>query len=409
MPAAVAALAQDRRIAEALLDISNAVGSVMETDLILDRICRIAARATGTNTCSVYLRDDEDPNFLVLRATFGLSRAQELGVRGFAMGEGPPGWAARENVTLRLRDVRGDFRNAKLDDTDDETRYIAFLCTPLRIQDEVVGVMSMRRAAPTDWTDEEAVFAEIIAKQIAIVLEKARLYREKVEAERLAAIAISLSEVAHYIKNVLQSMIGGAYFIDVGIKRADVDKVAHGWDMLKRSVEKIRALVENMLRFSKERQCELEPGDLNALVNELAIEVAETARLRGARLAVDLDQTVPELQLDREALHDAVLNLVTNALDALPGDRDGRVEVRTRHLAERHLVRIEVADNGSGIPPEAQPKMFKLFFTTKGRGGTGIGLAVTRKIVLEHGGQIGFDTEQGRGTTFWIELPTRGT
>ena len=125
MPAAVAALAQDRRIAEALLDISNAVGSVMETDLILDRICRIAARATGTNTCSVYLRDDEDPNFLVLRATFGLSRAQELGVRGFAMGEGPPGWAARENVTLRLRDVRGDFRNAKLDDTDDEIATLA--------------------------------------------------------------------------------------------------------------------------------------------------------------------------------------------------------------------------------------------------------------------------------------------
>lgn len=405
MPPAIAALAHDRRIAQALLEISNAVGSVMEADLILDRICRIAARVTETNTCSVYLRDDDDPNLLVLRATFGLSRAQELGIRGFAIGQGPPGWAAQQNVTLRLRDARGDYRNAQLDDTEEETRYIAFLCTPLRIQDEVVGVMSMRRAVPTDWTDEEAVFAEIIAKQIAIVLEKARLYREKVEAERLAAIAISLSEVAHYIKNVLQSMIGGAYFIDVGIKRADVEKVSHGWGMLQRSVEKIRALVENMLRFSKERQCELEPGDLNALVNELAIEVAESARLRGARLTVDLDHQVPELKIDREALHDAVLNLVTNALDALPPEHDGRVEVRTRHLADRRLVRLEVIDNGTGIPAEAQPRMFKLFFTTKGRGGTGIGLAVTRKIVLEHGGQIGFDTAEGRGTTFWIELP----
>lgn len=408
MSSPVQVLAHDRRIAEALLEISYAVGSVMEIDDIMQRICDIGARVMETDTCSVYLIDKEDPNFLVLHASRGLSRAQELGVRGFKVGEGIPGWAAGANKTVTIRDARNDPRDAQLDDTPEEMKFIAFLCTPLRIQDEVVGVLSLRRGVPTDWRDEELVFAEIVAKQIAIVLEKARLYHEKVEAERLAAIAISLSEVAHYIKNVLQNMMGGAYFIETGLDKNDAEKARKGWVLLRRSVDKIQKLVENMLVYSRQNRCELRQHDLNSLIAQMAGEMEDSAHQRGVRLDVSLDPRVPVLMLDPEAIYDAVLNLTGNAIDAIPEDREGLVAIATVYDEQARRVRVTVRDNGTGIPEDVQKRIFNLFFSTKGRGGTGIGLAVTRKIIDEHHGRLAYETKDGVGTTFTIELPVPG-
>lgn len=406
MPSPLTPLTHDRRIAEALLEISYAVGSVMEIDDIFQRICDIGARVMETQTCSVYMCDVEDPKFLVLRATFGLSTAQELGVRGFKWGEGLPGWAAEHNQTIALADSRNDPRYHKLDDTRDEQRRLtAFLGTPLRVQEKVVGMVTMRRTDVHQWTPEEIVFAEILAKQIAIVWEKAVLYRDKVSAERLAAIAISLSEVAHYIKNILQTMSGGAFFIDTGLKRGELEQARNGWQLLRRSTDKIRHLVENMLTYSRTQRCILEDGNINNLIVELASEIEDTAYQRKIELRLELDEAIPTIQLDRDAIHDALLNLITNAMDAIPRDQQGRVTVTTRLDRQHKQVHIDVADNGSGIPEEARSRIFNLFFSTKGRAGTGIGLAVTRKIIDEHHGQINFTTKEGEGTTFHVTLP----
>ena len=406
MSSPLTAFAHDRRIAEALLEISYAVGSVMEVEEIFQRICNIGARVMETQTCTIYMRDEDDPNFLILRATYGLSTSQELGIRGFPFGAGLPGWAAINNQTLSLADARQDPRNHRLDDTEKEqSSLIAFMATPIRVQDQVVGVMTVRRAMVHEWTAEEIVFAEIIAKQIAVVWEKAVLYSDKVSAERLGAVALSLSEVAHYIKNILQSMSGGAFFVDTGLKRGDLDQARKGWDMLRRSNEKIRTLVENMLTFSRERRSHIEEGDITELIVGLAEEVEETAFKRQISLKLDLDENAPIMRIDSEAIHDALLNLVTNAMDAIPKDHSGLIEIKSKWLNDQGKLVISITDNGTGISEEAQKKMFSLFFTTKGRGGTGIGLAVTRKIIGEHGGTIRFATEVGVGTTFTIELP----
>ncbi len=408
MSSPVSALGHDRRIAEALLEISYAVGSVMTIDAIVLRICEIGARVMETDTFSVYLKEGGDGDFLVLKASQGRSRAEELGRQGFRLGEGLAGWAALQNQTLAVNDTSNDERDFPEPASSEAREYLAYLCTPLRIQDEVVGVLSMRRRNPHEWRDEEIVFGEILAKQIAIVLEKARLYNEKVEAERLAAIAISLSEVAHYIKNVLQNMMGGSYFVEAGIKRNDVGKIRQGWELLARSTEKIRALVENMLVFSRENRCALEQGDLNALIARLAHEIEDTAFRRNIHFVVNLDHRVPPVMMDESAMFDALLNLAGNALDAIPAGREGEVRVSSELDCGARLIRIRISDDGDGIPPEVQQKMFNLFYSTKGKGGTGIGLAVTKKIIDEHHGEIFFETEESQGTTFIIELPMMG-
>lgn len=398
----------DLTIADALLEISNAVGSVMEIDEILATICDIGVRVMRTKTCSIYLLDEEvkaesGRRELVLRATTGL-RKELINKGRFLYGQGVPGWAAEHNEVAVVNDATNDPRYLQLDDSQKEY-FLAYLCTPLRIQEEVIGVLSIRREHPTEWTDEEVAFAEIVAKQVAIVLEKVRLYRQKLAADRLAAIAISLSEVAHYIKNLLQGMSGGAYFIETGLKRGDFEKTLTGWELLKRNQEKIAALVQNMLNYAREQRLELKAGDLNELLYGIARDIEETAFRRNVVLSVQLDDNVPEVLFDHDALHDAVLNLVGNAMDAIKLDRKGEVQITSRFDPARRVVRLGVSDNGAGIPPESRSKIFNLFFSTKGKQGTGIGLSVTKKLVEEHGGRIWFESEVGKGTTFFIELP----
>lgn len=395
----------DRRIAEALLEISYAVGSVMEIDDILQHICDIGARTMGTDTCSVYLREKENSDWIQLRATHGLSIADELGVRGFHWGQGVPGWSAAHNQAVVLTDIRQDPRNHPLDDTREEMSMAAYLCQPIRIQDEVVGLLTVRRRNPWQWNDSEVVFAEIVAKQVAIVLEKWYLYREKIEAERLAAIAISLSEVAHYIKNILASMSGGESIMEEALKDGDLSDARASWGLLKRSTRKIYTLVENMLLFSRQGNLEMEETNIAEFIAMMADDIRDTARQQEVDLVIDVAPGLPTVNVDPNSFHDVLLNLLSNALDAVSRIDGPRIVLSATHDVPSGRVRVAVADNGTGIPEEVQGRIFDLFFSTKGRKGSGIGLAVCRKIIKEHGGTLRFETSQGEGTTFIIELP----
>ena len=114
---------------------------------------------------------------------------------------------------------------------------------------------------------------------------------------------------------------------------------------------------------------------------------------------------MPPIPIDGNAIHQAVMNLLGNALDAAPA-KTGVVTLRTRFLAESHEAQIAVSDNGPGISPERHEELFEAFHSTKGQRGTGLGLAVTRKIVEEHGGRIEVRSEPKQGATFIITLPS---
>ena len=133
------------------------------------------------------------------------------------------------------------------------------------------------------------------------------------------------------------------------------------------------------------------------------------ARLRhedGVRVSHLLDDSIQEVWLDPEIFYDALLNLVVNAMEAIPEGREGQVQVTTKRLSGRKQVLIEVLDNGPGIPEELRAKVFNLFFTTKGKKGTGIGLASARKTIEAHGGTIELaPPAPGEGAHFMIYLP----
>jgi signal transduction histidine kinase len=388
---------------EILLTISNYVGSVMELDDILKIIVNQTSIAIGVPVCSIYLFASESDRELVLRSSHGLN-PDIVGKARFKKGEGLPGWVVENGKILALNNSQKDPRFKPLLGSNEE-EFHAYLCVPLRIQEEIIGCMTARKREVYNFTQDEITLFETICKQVAIVIEKSRLYFQKVNAEKMAIVSISLSEIAHYIKNILQSMKGGSWFVERGLQEEDLEKAKNGWKLLDKSTRKISDLVENMLNYSRSTNIRPERGNINALILEILQSLLETARERNIEIRPELSRKIPDISFDWDRLHDSFLNLFTNALDAIPEDRSGLIVVKSHHDREMRRVFVEIIDNGLGVPGENREKIFHLFFSTKGRQGTGIGLSVTKKIIEEHSGRIWFESREGEGTRFVVEIP----
>lgn len=237
-----------------------------------------------------------------------------------------------------------------------------------------------------------------------------RLQKEKEQAQRMAAIGRTVAGLAHYIKNILNGLRGGAYVIDSAMSKQDLELVRKGWDMVERNISQISNIVIDMLIYSSERTPHYEWVDPNGIVKEILELMADRAGLSRVDLVSELDQEIGKVAMDRTAIHRCLLNLVSNGIDACTFEGivkgNARVEIRT-DKPPGWGVRFRVRDNGTGIDPETQERLFKDFYTTKGYKGTGLGLPVTHKIVQEHEGELFFETEPGKGTTFTLLLPER--
>ena len=232
------------------------------------------------------------------------------------------------------------------------------------------------------------------------------LERDKIEAERLAAVGQTVAGLAHGIKNILMGVEGGIYVMESGMRKGQMDRVDRGVQMLKRNVEKISSLVKNLLSFSKGREIHVAVVDPNLPAREVLDLYSDMARRAGVALAGVLQPDLAPAALDVEGIHACLTNLVSNAVDAcqVSEKKTDCGVVLTTSEVEGALV-YEVADNGCGMDYEVKKKIFTTFFTTKGAGGTGVGLLMTRKIVQEHGGKILVESSPDKGTKFRIVLP----
>ncbi len=169
---------------------------------------------------------------------------------------------------------------------------------------------------------------------------------------------------------------------------------------LQREVRRLETIVEDFLRFARGGQVNRAPADLCALVKDVLEFVEPEDRAQGIRHHVDLPAGLPLVLLDTGAFKQAVLNLFVNARQAMP--EGGELIVRVQRLG--NFVELTITDTGVGMTPEDSERCFELYYSTK-KGGTGLGLSTTRRIVVEHGGTIAVVSEKGRGTSFSIVLP----
>jgi PAS domain S-box-containing protein len=235
-----------------------------------------------------------------------------------------------------------------------------------------------------------------------------RLEKELVASERLGAIGQTVAGMAHCIKNILHGLKGGSYLVNIGIDRDNTDKLKTGWQAIQRNIARTSDLVLDLLSYSKER----EPEYADCFPNEIAADVCdllqETAIEHKVELLKNFSPSVGEVSLDPKIAYRALLNLVSNAIDACVFDdnitKQHHVTVKT-DIEDDNYVRFEVTDNGSGMDDEVKARLFSTFFSTKGAKGTGLGLLVTGKLIEEHNGTIDVESELGKRTTFTFRLP----
>jgi len=333
------------------------------------------------------------------------------------------------------------------------------ICSPIRFRDRTFGALYIDSSiANYTFTAEQLALMNAIGHHTGLALANAELNAGKLQSERLAAVGETVASLSHSIKNILQGLRGGADVVELGLKREDLKISRGGWAILKRNLDRIMSLTLNMLAYSRQRVVEIELVKLGPLIEECAQLLEGQCVARQVAMIVDVDPEMPPIPGDPSLLHQALMNLMGNAVEAVE-PQTGAVTVRAvYHPAivgspasstasktnassspaakpipgalkktfarsssksppvikpRPAMAEVLVIDNGPGVPDDKLPWIFQPFNTTKGLRGTGLGLAVTKRIAEEHGGRIEVDGKNGqspgKGSTFKLILPAEGT
>lgn len=234
--------------------------------------------------------------------------------------------------------------------------------------------------------------------------EEKQLQQQLIQSEKMAAIGQLVSGVAHELNNPLASI--SAFGQLLLTERTLSPTQRHSVDVIVGEGRRAARIVHNLLTFARQHKAEKVSANLNKVLEDTLELRAYELTVRGIALVRELDEDLPETMVDVYQLQQVLLNLVTNAEQAMRDIErpNHRLTVRTRE--QRDTIRIEIEDTGTGVPPESLALIFNPFYTTKPTGeGTGLGLSISLGIIGEHGGRIWAENVGGSGTRFCIELP----
>ena len=226
----------------------------------------------------------------------------------------------------------------------------------------------------------------------------------KKSQKELKMLGQSITLLSHGIKNILEGLEGGAYVVDAGFKDNDFALARKGWNIVKKNISEITDVVKNILYSSKNRPLKYETASPGRLVTDSIALFKEKAAALNIRLREQINPHIPEAQVDIASVRQMLHNLIWNGLQACMNDGQKKnhfVSVKTDFYDDAHFF-FEIADNGTGMDQATRRNIFEEFFSTKGSGGTGLGLAVVEKVVNKHGGRIEVDSEPGRGSRFTV-------
>ncbi len=402
-------LARARSNLQVMYRTALAVSHTLDIDELLDRVLQLVFEWVEADRGCIMLLEPETG-----RLTTKARRDRDAGSQSsMAISRTILDYVLERREGVLTSDAQGDdrFRSGQ---SVLRTGVHEAICVPMQGRYGQVGLLYVDTLIPLGevmegggqrFTEEHLKLMVAIGHQAALAVEDTTYYSAMVQAERLAAVGQTIATLSHHIKNILQGIRGGSYLVEMGLDNEDLGVTDKGWGIVRRNQNKISSLVMDMLSFSKDREPDPVPSDLTAIINEIVETVAQRAEEAGVTIRWQPDDAFPKLLFDPEGISRAVLNVVTNAIDAVEEQSDGRVEIAVELDELQEAVQITVRDNGPGIPADALPEIFNLFVSTKGARGTGLGLTVSRKILREHGGDITVKSSPQTGSRFTLSFP----
>jgi signal transduction histidine kinase len=398
-----------------MYEVVHAVSHTLDIDQLLEKIMALVFRSIEADRGCIMLRNPDTNHFepKAVRWREGLNHEEKMPVSRTIMEH-----VLREKEGVLVSDAAHDER------FNTGQSIVRFgiqeaICVPMKGRHETLGVLYLdTRFSPraliaannqsgAKFTEDHLKLAIAIAHQAALAIEDTRYHQAMLQAERLAAIGQAIAALSHHIKNILQGLRSGSEILKMGLTDKNDDLLQQGWKIVEKNQGKIYDMVMEMLTYSKEREPAIDDTDLNGIIEDVLELVGARAGDIGAKVEARLAENLPPVPADAEGIHRAILNIVSNALDAIEGRKNPQLGVLSTLENEGDWVRVVVIDNGVGIPPHKQPDIFKPFVSTKGAKGTGLGLAVSRKIVREHGGDLTVQSQMGKGSRFIVRLPLK--
>jgi PAS domain S-box-containing protein len=266
------------------------------------------------------------------------------------------------------------------------------------VQHEIEGERGRRVQLTLDFIQERGT--QIGALLTLRDTESVRRIEDEIEmSRRLSASGRLTRGVGHEVKNPINAIVLHLQLLQNKLSRVDPDTRRH-IDIIDKEIHRLDRVVQILVDFTRPRDLHLEEIDLRRVLEDVALLAGPDAEQHGVTITRDLSEENLPVKVDGDFVKQAFLNIVLNGVQAMP--KGGRLNIAARK--SDHFVLAEISDEGGGIPPEIQDRIYELYFTTK-QGGSGIGLAQTYQILQWHYGSLDFETYPGRGTTFRLRLP----
>jgi signal transduction histidine kinase len=293
---------------------------------------------------------------------------------------------------------------------------VSLLSAPLVFGGLAIGTLNIYTGAPRSFSNEEIHILRALAELSAIAMEKARLHERIVDVEeqlrqneKLSALGLLAAEVAHEIRNPLtvMKMLYHSLRLDFppGDPRVKDDAI------LREKMEQLNKIVEQILDFARGTEPNLGKVNVNQLVDDLGLLTRHKMRNQGIQFICRLESGLPPIMADATQLAQAFLNLVLNAIEAMPGGGTLTISTRSFRLPraspEPTDLLIEFKDTGQGMPEEQRRRAFTSLLSTTKLRGTGLGLAIVGRVIETHRGKIKILSRPGKGTIFSITLPVK--
>lgn len=306
------------------------------------------------------------------------------------------------------------------------------MCVPILDGDKVLGIIDVESSSRNAFTHNDFLALESLAGILASVVTSADQYQRLqvtisqlrsmqielrarmdaqrsaenrlVQAAKLAAVGEMAAAIAHELNNPLTSVTGFAE-LALGDMPGE-SETRRDLEIVMREATRARDVVRRLLDFARQSETTRARASLNDVVEDVVTLSRHLIRTSGVTLYLELYQDLPWIMVDVNQMKQVLLNLIHNALQAMPDGGDLTISTESTARGGRDWIKISVQDTGVGIPKSEQARIFEPFFTTKGdQGGTGLGLSVTYGIVTDHGGQIDVQSQPGVGSKFSVWLP----
>ena len=395
---------QKARLFETLVNVSKTINSTLNLDDVLNVITREACHLMDGKLCSLLMLDDAR-EWLELRSSYGAGETY-INKPRLAVEDSLLGTVVRRKKPMQVENVQLSTRYQHIEVARQEG-LISLLSVPLDFAGKCIGTLNVYTAQQHSFSNEEIRILAALAEFSGIAIEKARLYERIVDieeqlrqSEKLSALGLLAAEVAHEIRNPLTVI--KMLFHSLNLQFPDSDPRNRDVEVMRERIDHLNKSVDQILSFARTAEPELASVSLNGVVEDLALLVRHKLKNHGIKFVTNLALDLPEVLADASQLNQALLNLVLNAVDAMP--QGGTLTIQTGLAPEKQLF-LELKDTGTGMTAEQQAGAFRSLLQTTKKRGTGIGLAIVSKIIEAHHGLISVSSAPKNGTTFRILLP----